>query len=534
VVGDYNGDGKPDLATCNYAVVGVVSVMIGNGNGNFASPVNYSAGSYAGLLMSADLDGDGKTDLLVPNTKSASVAYLLGNGDGTFGVARGVGSGSGPGGITVGDFDGDGKPDVAVSSTTYDSVVVSLNKRANFSAFSVSSGVLTLSSAAGPITLSENAGILSVNTSNSTDRILAANITSIVLSGAAVTVSSDLGGVGGSGSVGVTVNTGASIVFNASQHLTNLIVNGFATTSPGGGKVLRVTGLAIGATAKIDLNDSDLIYDYAGVTPQQAATRNLIAPAWMGGAWIGPGITSTAAKNSVGRRTGLGYMEAADYKAIYGASATFDGETIDSTAVLVKYTLYGDADFNRTVDFNDFLKLQNGFGGTNGSFAQGDFDYNGVTDFNDFLILQNNFNQTLAAALPGSPAPANPAASPTPAAPQSPAPSPISAPSPAGTASIAGVLFRDNNQNGKFDRGDGVGRGAMVYLDLDDDGVKDANEPSAIADSSGKFTFKNLVAGKYRVRQMLAKGTVDSTPARYVTLARGQAAKGVLLGSRAK
>src|ERR1041385_7293630 len=45
------------------------------------------------------------------------------------------------------------------------------------------------------------------------------------------------------------------------------------------------------------------------------------------------------------KNTTLGAMEATDYKAIYGANATFDGQAIDTTAVLIKYTYYGDADF---------------------------------------------------------------------------------------------------------------------------------------------------------------------------------------------
>ena len=66
--------------------------------------------------------------------------------------------------------------------------------------------------------------------------------------------------------------------------------------------------------------------------------------------------------------------------------------------VRVRVTLPGDADLNGSVDFNDFLKLQNGFGNAGTRFDQGDFNYDGVTDFNDFLALQNNFGQSISGA----------------------------------------------------------------------------------------------------------------------------------------
>ncbi|MDB5326130.1 MAG: hypothetical protein JWM57_1699, partial [Phycisphaerales bacterium] len=63
-------------------------------------------------------------------------------------------------------------------------------------------------------------------------------------------------------------------------------------------------------------------------------------------------------------------------------------------AVTLLATLYGDADLDGKVDFNDFLALQNGFNQP-GAFSDGDFNYDGLVDFNDFLALQNNFGQSV-------------------------------------------------------------------------------------------------------------------------------------------
>ncbi|PYJ85691.1 MAG: hypothetical protein DME22_08160 [Verrucomicrobia bacterium] len=120
-VGDFNGDGKPDLAVANTGPYenftytgGDVSVLLGNGDGTFQAAVNYNAGIGPGSVSVGDLNGDGKTDLAVVN--SGSVSVLLGNGDGTFQSAFNYAAGRTPVSVLVGDFNGDGKPDLAVAN----------------------------------------------------------------------------------------------------------------------------------------------------------------------------------------------------------------------------------------------------------------------------------------------------------------------------------------------------------------------------------------------------------------------------------
>lgn len=120
-VGDFNGDGKLDLATANaYTPPEGVSVLLGNGNGTFQSPILYTVGTTPQNLTTADLNGDGKLDLAVINYGDGTISVLLGKGDGTFQVLAPIDAVPSVLWVGAGDFDGDGKMDLAttgVSST---------------------------------------------------------------------------------------------------------------------------------------------------------------------------------------------------------------------------------------------------------------------------------------------------------------------------------------------------------------------------------------------------------------------------------
>lgn len=106
VVGDFNRDGKLDLALANG------NVLPGNGDGTFGSPASsYPAG---GSIQTADFNHDGIPDLAL--TISTGVEVMLGNGDGTFASPVDVSLGFAPSAITVSDFNLDGKQDIAVGT----------------------------------------------------------------------------------------------------------------------------------------------------------------------------------------------------------------------------------------------------------------------------------------------------------------------------------------------------------------------------------------------------------------------------------
>ncbi len=114
VAGDFNGDGRLDLAVANGGS-NTVSLLVGNGDGTFQPQVTYAVGSDPDGLVAGNFSGDGQTDLAVANFGSDDVSVLMGNGNGTFQPPVTYAAGAGPDGIVAADFTGDGRLDLAVA-----------------------------------------------------------------------------------------------------------------------------------------------------------------------------------------------------------------------------------------------------------------------------------------------------------------------------------------------------------------------------------------------------------------------------------
>jgi VCBS repeat protein/IPT/TIG domain-containing protein len=147
VIADVDGDGMPDLAVSNQ-LTGTISIFrntgIAGGVLSFSTNTDFTVGNFPLGLFAGDLDGDGKPDLAVANYSDNTISLLLNTssmGSVSFVKGADIPVGNNPQSITIADLDGDGKPDIAVSDLADDSVDVLRNTSIP--------GALTLASSVG-------------------------------------------------------------------------------------------------------------------------------------------------------------------------------------------------------------------------------------------------------------------------------------------------------------------------------------------------------------------------------------------------
>ncbi len=127
-VGDFNGDGKLDIATAN-SNAGSISILLGNGDGSFQTHVDYHVGTFfTEGIATGDFNHDGKLDLVTANLSDDNVGVLLGNGDGTFQPVVTYPVGGNPYTVVTADFNRDGNLDIAVVNEASASVSVLLGR----------------------------------------------------------------------------------------------------------------------------------------------------------------------------------------------------------------------------------------------------------------------------------------------------------------------------------------------------------------------------------------------------------------------
>lgn len=134
---DLNGDGNLDLVVLlsqTYLAPDGAMIYLGKGDGTFAGPTLYPAGPGAYSAAFGDFNGDGKLDIAITNrgdhgaSVAGTISLLLGKGDGSFSVGSTVSVSTlltmanqtlytGPTNLVVADFNGDGKPDLATNLT---------------------------------------------------------------------------------------------------------------------------------------------------------------------------------------------------------------------------------------------------------------------------------------------------------------------------------------------------------------------------------------------------------------------------------
>jgi hypothetical protein len=131
IAADLRKNGHIDLVTVNMPngidQPGTISVLLGNGDGTFQAHVDYAVGDFPVGVVAGDFNDDGKIDLAIANKNEATVSLLYGKGDGTFQAQVLVAVGSEPTSISSGNFNGDNRTDLIASCVGSGVVSVLLN-----------------------------------------------------------------------------------------------------------------------------------------------------------------------------------------------------------------------------------------------------------------------------------------------------------------------------------------------------------------------------------------------------------------------
>jgi hypothetical protein len=146
----------------------------------------------------------------------------------------------------------------------------------------------------------------------------------------------------------------------------------------------RVGGIGATGNGTIDLTNNGLVIDYAVAGPTPFADIK----ARLGVSILSSLVTPTG-------NTALGIAEGSAVPDTVTAISAPGGVAADATSVIVRYTLKGDANLDKSVNFPDLLILAQNYNGSTKEWFNGDFSGDGIVDFSDLLSLAQNYNQSL-------------------------------------------------------------------------------------------------------------------------------------------
>ncbi|HEX8521698.1 MAG TPA: autotransporter-associated beta strand repeat-containing protein [Tepidisphaeraceae bacterium] len=204
-----------------------------------------------------------------------------------------------------------------------------------------------------------------------------------------------------SGNTAITIDPAASALFNTSQKLDGLTVNGIARLSAhrdAPRKVLRTKSLSLGADAMLDLADNDIVIEYTGTSPF-SAIQALVDMGYSTDPVAGKkGIVSSAAQLKGGQT----YLLLFDNASIGSTDWPWgSGQSLPTSAIVGAYTFMGDSDLNGMVTPDDYAAIDCNLGGTfplEKSWFHGDFDRNGVVTPDDYIALDANLGASFTSS----------------------------------------------------------------------------------------------------------------------------------------
>jgi autotransporter-associated beta strand protein len=212
-----------------------------------------------------------------------------------------------------------------------------------------------------------------------------------------------VGGIDGNGTTMVgsqadVVVLPPALTANHVRQSSLVIGNGSAVNTRAGGGTSVLGSLSIFGTpaaplAEFDLNNNAAILNYTGASPIDTVRQQILASrgsAGLGATWGGLGISSSAAAAAAAtdpESRSIGFAENATMP--LGPYATFRGQPVDDTSILMAFTRTGDANLDGVVNDDDVTIVGATYapGLPQASWALGDFDFNGFVDDDDVTLL---------------------------------------------------------------------------------------------------------------------------------------------------
>jgi Dockerin type I domain len=197
----------------------------------------------------------------------------------------------------------------------------------------------------------------------------------------------------GNPNIAVTVDgPSAAVHFITTQHLASLTIGSTDTvtltqSASSGDNLLVLNSLTVANGGTLNLTNNDMIVHNGDL----AALTALLATGYDSAQWTGGGIDSSSAANDASKLTALGILLNNANGFTYYTS--FDDQAVTNTDILIKFTVYGDANLDGKVNGDDYSAIDNGFNEQLTGWQNGDFNYDGSINGTDYTLIDNAFNE---------------------------------------------------------------------------------------------------------------------------------------------